>query len=72
MMYYTSSHLPESGGQLLITSLTHSKKIVPSSSTDIVLQCNLTELFSLIRLLYIVISTQYKHHIDDIHLHQPR
>ena len=35
-MYYTSSHLPESGGQLLITSFTH-KKIVASSSTDIVL-----------------------------------
>ena len=36
-MYYTSSHLPESGGQLLITLLTHNKKIVASSSTDIVL-----------------------------------
>ena len=36
-MYYTSTHLPESGGQLLITSLIHNKKIVASSSTDIVL-----------------------------------
>ena len=36
-MYYTSSHLPESGGQLLITSLTHIKKIVANSNTDIVL-----------------------------------
>ena len=71
MMYYTSSHLPESGGQLLITSLTHNK-IVASSSTDIVLQCNLTEHFSLIYFVYILISTQYKHHIDDKHLHQPR
>ena len=51
MMYYTSSHLPESGGQLLITSLTHNKKIVASSSTDIVLQCNLTEHISLAGIL---------------------
>ena len=36
-MHYILSHLPESGGQLLITSLTHNKKIVASSSTDIVL-----------------------------------
>ena len=39
-MYYTSSHLPESGGQLLITSLTHNKKIPAAdsiSTTDIVL-----------------------------------
>ena len=36
-MYYTSTHLPDSGGQLLITSLTHNKKIIASSSTVIVL-----------------------------------
>ena len=72
MMYYTSTHLPESGRQLLITSLTHNKKTVPSSSIDIVLQLNLTEHVSLIYLFYTVISTQYKHHIDYIHLHQPR
>ena len=34
-MYYTSTHLPESGGQLLITSLTRNKKTT-SSSIDIV------------------------------------
>ena len=66
-MYYISSHLSESGGQLLITSLTHNKIIV-SSSTVIVLQYNLTEHFSLIKLT--LITTQCKHHIDDIHLHQ--
>ena len=37
MMYYTSSHITESGGQLLITLLTRNKNIVASSSTDIVL-----------------------------------
>ena len=67
-MYYTSSRLPESGGHLLITSLTHNKKTVPSSSIDIVLQCNLTEHVSLIYLFYTVISKQYKHHNVDIHL----
>ena len=36
--------------QLLITSLTHNK-IVASNSTDIVLQCNLTEYFSLTNIL---------------------
>ena len=45
MMYYTSSHLPESGGHLLITSLTHNKKI--ASSIDIVSLANVSELFSL-------------------------
>ena len=63
MMYYIPTPLPESGGQLLITSLTHNKKIVASSNTDIVLQCNL---------VYTLIITQYKHHIDDIYLHKPR
>ena len=37
-MYYTSTHLPESGGQLLITSHIHNKKIVASTSTDVILQ----------------------------------
>ena len=60
-MYYTSICLPEAGGQLVITSLTHNKKIVANSSTDIVLQCNLTEHFSLIYLVYTLISTQHKH-----------
>ena len=36
-MYYTSTHLPESGGQVLIISFTHNKKIVASSGIDIVL-----------------------------------
>ena len=40
-MYYISSHLPEFGGQLLITSLTDNKIVVASISTDIVLQYNL-------------------------------
>ena len=60
MMYYTSSHLPESGGQLVITSLTHNKKIVDSSNTDIVLQCNLTEHVSLV---YLVSLHSYKYTI---------
>ena len=42
MIYYISSHLPESGRQLLINSVTHNKKIVANSSTDIVLLSNLT------------------------------
>ena len=46
----------ESGGQLLITSLTHNKNIEASSSTDIVLQYNLTECVSLIYLVYTVIN----------------
>ena len=46
-MYYTSTHLPESGGQLLITSLTHNKKIVASSSTDIVLTKEQLKLYSM-------------------------
>ena len=36
-MYYISTNLPESGRQLLITSFAHNKKIVASSSIDIVL-----------------------------------
>ena len=46
-MYYTSTHLPESGGQLLITSLTHSKKIIACSSTDIVLLKKQLKVFSM-------------------------
>ena len=46
-MFYTSTHLPESGGQLPITSLTHSKKIVASSSTDIVLLKEQLKLYSM-------------------------
>ena len=45
MIYYWLSHIPEFGGHLLITSLTHNKKIVDSSGTDIVLV--LTVYFSL-------------------------
>ena len=46
-MYYTSSHLPESGGQLLITSFAHDKKIVVSSSTDIVLSKEQLKLYTM-------------------------
>ena len=46
-MYYTSTHLPESGGQLLITSLTHNKKIIACSSTDIVLLKKQLKVFSM-------------------------
>ena len=53
-MYYTSSHLPESGGQLIITSLTHNKKTT-SSSIDIVLLSELTDYFSLIDLMLSII-----------------
>ena len=54
MMYYTSTHLPESGGQLLITSLTCNKKAT-SSSIDIVLLSKLAEHFSLIDLILSII-----------------
>ena len=47
MMYYTSTHLPDSGGQLLITSLIHNKKIVASSSTDIVLSKEQLKLYTM-------------------------
>ena len=47
MVYYTSTHLPESGGQLLITSLTYNKKIVASSNTDIVLPKEQLKLYSM-------------------------
>ena len=33
-MYYMSTHLPESGGQLLVTSLTHNKKTTSSSTNN--------------------------------------
>ena len=54
MMYYKLTHLPESGGQLLITSLTHNKKTT-SSSIDILLLSELTEYFSLIDLMLSII-----------------
>ena len=46
-MYYTSSHLPESGGQLLITSLIFNKRILASSSTDIVLPKDQLRLYTM-------------------------
>ena len=46
-MHYTSTHLPESVGQLLIISLTHNKKIVASNSRDIVLSKEQLKLYSM-------------------------